>query len=193
MLQPAEAASLITQGFLELQGLNPPPREVPGADDTHERVWLQTMLADWNPMVANFAIVAQELRQHNASSTEYKFALLNKTISKLQGVLQETDTKLQLVVSMIGDAPWHAYSTASVWRLLGVEGGFKEMKESHKMEKATSNKLIDLAMNSNNLANSYSENCRAIEDKLNALEQEGREMGPGVASRGSSWNGLERD
>jgi hypothetical protein len=54
-----------------------------------------------------------------------------------------------------------------------ADDGFKEMKESHKMEKVTSNKLMDLAMYFDNLENSYSENSRAIKDKLNALGQEG--------------------
>jgi hypothetical protein len=65
-------------------------------------------------MVASFKIVAQELRQNNSGSTEYKFAV-NETISKLQGALWESDTKIQLVVAMIGTAPRHIFC-------LGVNG-----------------------------------------------------------------------
>jgi hypothetical protein len=126
-------------------------------------------------MVANFKIVAQELRQNNSGSTEYKFAV-NETISKLQGALRETDTKIQLVVAMMGTAPQHADNNSSVWESMGhlrsklgkvkeqVEDGFKEMTDLHKTEKATSDKLMDLTVSFDDLANSYSENVRAVKE-----------------------------
>jgi hypothetical protein len=145
---------------------------------------------DWNPEVANFKIVAQELLQNNSGSKEYKFAI-NETISKLQGALRETDTKIQLVVNMtIGTAPVHADSNSSVWESMGqlrsklgevkeqVEDGFKEMEDLHRMEKGTSKQLMDLMVSFDNLANSYSENFRAIKEKLIGLEQGRQEAGP---------------
>jgi hypothetical protein len=78
-----EAAPPTPQESIELQGLNLSPRAVAGSEDVYERTWLQrAVFTDWNPMVANFKIVAQELRQNNSGSTEYKFAV-NETISKL--------------------------------------------------------------------------------------------------------------
>jgi hypothetical protein len=91
------AAAGAAQVFLKLQGLNPSLLGVPRSVDIHKRTWLQTMFADWNLMVANFEILSQELRQHNEGSRDYNFTV-NKTISKLQGALQETGTKIQLVV-----------------------------------------------------------------------------------------------
>jgi uncharacterized phage infection (PIP) family protein YhgE len=52
-----------------------------------------------------------------------------------------------------------------------VENGFKEMADLHKTEKATSDGLMDLTVSFDNSANSYSENFRAIKDKLSTLEQ----------------------
>jgi hypothetical protein len=146
LVAAVEAAPPAPQDFIQLQGLNPSPRAVAGSADIHERTWLQTVFTDWNPMVANFKIVAQELRQNNSGSMEYKFAV-NETISKLQGSLQETDTKIQLVVTIIGTAPRHADINTSVWELMGqlqsklgevkeqVEDGFKEMADLHKTQR----------------------------------------------------------
>jgi hypothetical protein len=208
LVAAVEAASPTPQAFIELQGLNPSLSAVAGSEDIHERTWLQTVFADWNPMVANFKIVAQELRQNNSGSTEYKFAV-NETISKLQGALRETDTKIQLVVAMIGTAPQHTDINSSVWESMGqlrsklgnvkeqVEDGFKEMADLHKTEKATSDKLMDLTVSFDNLANSYSENFRAIKDKLITLEQGRRETSsngyPGTGRRGIRWNNLSLD
>jgi hypothetical protein len=84
-----------------------------------------------------------------------------------------------------GNAPQHADSTSSVCELLvghlqsdfgeGKEqvrkDGFKEMEELHKTEKATSNKLMDMAVSFDNLANSYSKIFRAIKDQLMHLSR----------------------
>jgi uncharacterized protein YpmS len=61
---------------------------------------------------------AQELRKNNSGSTDYKFAV-NETISKLQGALRETNTKIQLVVAMIGTASQHTDINSSVWESMG--------------------------------------------------------------------------
>jgi predicted nuclease with TOPRIM domain len=101
--------------------------------------------------------------------------------------LRETVTKIQLVVAMIGTVPRYADINSSAWESMGhlrsklgevkeqVEDGFKEMADLHKKEKATSGKLMDLAVSFDNLANSYSKNCRAIKEKLSTLEQRRRE------------------
>jgi hypothetical protein len=159
-------------------------------------------------MVANFKIVAQELRQNNSGSKEYRFAV-NETISKLQGALRETDTKIQLVVAMIGTAPVNADSNSSVWEWMGqlrsklgevkeqVENGFKEMEALHRMEKVTSKELIDLMVSFDNLANSYSENFRAIKEKLISLEQGRQVAGPsgyeGAGRRRIRWSNITLD
>jgi seryl-tRNA synthetase len=159
-------------------------------------------------IVANFKIVAQELRQNNSGSKEYKFNL-NETISKLQGALRETNTKIQLVVAMIGTAPVNADSNSSVWEWMGqlksklgevkeqVEDGFKEMEDLHRMEKVTSKEMIDLTVSFDNLANSYWKTFRAIKEKLISLEQ-GRQVAEpsgyeGTGRRGIRWSNSTLD
>jgi hypothetical protein len=88
------------------------------------------------------------------------------------------------MVTMIGNAPQHSDSASSVWESLGqlcielvevkgqVKEGFKEMDDLNKMEKDTSSDLVlDLTIPCfDNLANSYTENFKAIKDKPAVLE-----------------------
>jgi hypothetical protein len=88
-----EASSLIMLDLHKLQDLNPPPAgDHPNSTGLYEDSWLRTVCEDWNHIVANFGMAAQELRQNQVGSTEYKFAV-SQMISKPQAApLQEMDT-----------------------------------------------------------------------------------------------------
>jgi hypothetical protein len=118
LVAAVEASSPSTRDLLKLQELDPPPEDDPGSAGLYEDSWMRTVFENWNQLVANFETVSRELRRNQVGSTEYKFAV-NQTISKLQAALQETDTKIQLVVAMIGSASRSSDGTVSVRESLG--------------------------------------------------------------------------
>jgi hypothetical protein len=70
----------------ELQDLNPPPGDETKSTGLYEDSWMWTVFEEWNHIVSNFGIVAQELCQNQVGFAGYKF-VNNQTISKLQGAL----------------------------------------------------------------------------------------------------------
>jgi hypothetical protein len=92
------------QDLQSIDKLDPSPDQAVDQEDTHGSSWLVTMFHDWNFIIENFASVSWELHERGLGARDYKIAV-NKAISKLQSGLEETNTKIQLVVAMLGNPP----------------------------------------------------------------------------------------
>jgi hypothetical protein len=191
-----ETSPAETRNLQSINKLDPPPDEVGDQEDMYRNSCLVSMFQDWNRISENFASLSQELRQRGLRSWDYKIAV-NEAISKLQSGLEETNTKIQLAVVMLGNPPMSLSVGRSLttgdslgqirFKVAGLkesmDGGQQWLEDLKQIEKHTPSELLDLTLSFDNLAESYTMNLQAIKSKLVALERSSTSMGINGSSR----------
>ena len=71
--------------------------------DDHTRESLAVIIEEWNKVKTNFGLLNRELKTQGVSESKFRDVLAG-TISTMQAAVHDSDAKIQLIVSRIGES-----------------------------------------------------------------------------------------
>jgi hypothetical protein len=97
---PSEGVLLEDMGEVEIL-----PADATTADkESHAQESMLMMIEEWNRVKRNFDLLNEEFQTQGSSDTKFRDALAS-TISSMQGAMHDSDLKIQLLASRLGESP----------------------------------------------------------------------------------------
>ena len=181
LVDTSPSGGAVLDDIKDLESLPDEPTQEDRED--HTRDSLAVIIDEWNKVKANFGLLNSELRTQGASESKFRDVLAG-TISSMQSVIHDSDAKIQLLVSRIGESREASdEGSLTCWDAVKqLQEGLETIKANlpvtaqlvEQLEKSgegTAARLNNLGKSFENMAAHYRSTITNINDQLGRLSR----------------------